>query len=156
MRDSKLAVSLCLALALGFAGCDDNETPMGAFSGALDGASEVPPVTTTATGTFTLNLDGSSVDYRLEVRSISDVTAAHIHSGTPGVNGPVRVTLFGGPTTGPMDGVLAEGTFETADVTGISFDALVQEMQDGNAYVNVHTTQNPGGEIRSQIRLELQ
>jgi hypothetical protein len=158
MRHSKLAVSICLvlALALGFSACDDDDMNTGAFTGTLTGSNEVPPVTTDATGTFTLDFDGSSVQYRLEVDSISNVTAAHIHSGAPGTTGPPRVTLFNGPTTGPMDGVLAEGTFSTADVTGVTFDALVQEMQDGNAYVNVHTTEYPDGLIRAQIRLEMQ
>jgi hypothetical protein len=156
MRLSKLALPLCLSLSLGFVGCDDDDTLAGAFTGTLSGANEVPPVTTDATGTFTMELDDSSVQYRLEVRSISNVTAAHIHSGAAGANGPARVTLFDEPTTGPRDGVLAEGTFSAADVTGTDFDALVAEMESGNAYVNVHTTEYPDGLIRVQIDLQMQ
>jgi hypothetical protein len=147
---------MTLALGLGFSACDDDENTTGMFSGTLNGANEVPPTTTDATGTLTLNFDGSTVQYRLEVRSIANVMAAHIHSGAAGSNGPVRVTLFGGPTTGPVDGVLAEGTFSSADVSGITFDALVQEMQSGSAYVNVHTTEYPDGLIRVQIQLQIQ
>jgi len=156
MRHSKLALSLCLALALGAPGCDDDDDVMGAFTGTLSGENEVPPVTTPATGTFTLDFDGSTVQYRLEVQSITSVTAAHIHSGGAGVNGPVRVTLFDGPTTGDVNGVLAEGTFDSTDVSGIDFDTLVSEMQSGNAYVNAHTTEYPGGLIRVQIQLQMQ
>ena len=92
---------------------------------------------------------------------IADATAAHIHSGAPGSNGDVRVTLFTGQATGggtgtaspPMTGQLATGTFTASDVQGISFETLVEEMRAGNAYVDVHTMASPDGEIRGQIRL---
>ena len=52
-----------------------------------------------------------------------------------------------------MNGRLVEGSFTAADVTGISFEELLAEMQAGTAYVNVHTTQFPGGEMRGQTQL---
>jgi hypothetical protein len=36
---------------------------------------------------------------------------------------------------------------------GISFEQLISEMRAGNAYVNFHTTQFPGGAVRGQTRL---
>lgn len=149
-----LGSSLCLLLAFGAGGCND-ESDEAAFTVALSGANEVPPNDSTATGAATFAFDGdSSVQFRVEVHSITDVMAAHIHSGALGVNGSVRVTLFDNPTAGPTDGELVSGTFGPADVDeGISFDALLQEMRDGTAYVNVHTSAHPNGEIRGQIRL---
>ncbi len=56
---------------------------------------------------------------------------AHIHQGKIGQNGPVVVTLFNASSpTGPKSGILAR-----------------------NAYANVHTQQNPKGEIRGQIQI---
>lgn len=52
-----------------------------------------------------------------------------------------------------VNGILVQGTLTAADARGISFEQLLDEMRAGNAYVNVHTTQYPAGEIRGQTRL---
>jgi hypothetical protein len=164
MRHFTLARSLFLLLALGAAGCDDDDTTNPAsFAATLNAADAAPPTTSTATGAATLVFDGdSTVQYTIDVTNLADATAAHIHSGAPGSNGDVRVTLFtdqatGGGTTGttspPMTGQLATGTFTASDVQGLTFEALVEEMRAGNAYVDVHTMASPDGEIRGQIRL---
>jgi hypothetical protein len=153
MRRTPIALSLCLLLALVAVGCDDDDDDDGdVFRATLSGANEVPAQTTTATGTATLTHNNGSVDFSIQVNGITAVTGAHIHSGAAGANGPVRVTLFGGPTTGDLTGSLAQGTFRASDVTGISFDDLLNEMRNGSAYVNVHTTAAPDGLIRGQIQ----
>lgn len=137
----------------------------------LSGANEVPARATQARGnaTFKLSADGLSLDYRLIVANIENVVASHIHIGLAGANGPVGVFLFGNvaPGGGRVDGVLAAGTLTAADfigpLAGASVADLVDEMQGGNAYVNVHTNDGvdptntgpgdfPGGEVRGQIR----
>jgi hypothetical protein len=136
-----------------------------AFRAHLSGAEEVPPRDTRARGeaTFLLSADESTMAFRLVVANIENVFAAHIHCGERGVNGPVEVTLFTGPTAGGRtDGVLAEGSFAPAahDCDGTP---LLDAMRDGDTYVNVHTNDGdntpnegpgdfPGGEIRGQIR----
>jgi hypothetical protein len=51
---------------------------------------------------------------------------------------------------------LAEGTITEDDLVGglagESLEVLIEEIKAGNTYVNVHTSQNPGGEVRGQIR----
>jgi hypothetical protein len=142
-----------LALALGLAGCNDDDNTE-SFSATLAASNEVPPTTSNGSGSATFTVDGTTVRYEVRANSLNAVTAAHIHSGVAGVNGPVRVTLFAGPTTGAQNGTLSQGTFTASDVSGITFDALLAEMRAGTAYVNVHTTTFPGGEIRSQVRLD--
>ena len=66
------------------------------------------------------------------------------------------VFLFGLATpavAGPVNGVLrqADITRTSTFSTGFNFDAVVSRIRDGTAYVNVHTTQFPAGEIRGQI-----
>lgn len=65
-----------------------------------------------------------------------------------------------GYIAGRFDGVLAQGTITAADLTGsttcagclgITFSTLISDIESGHAYVNVHTTQNPGGEIQGTI-----
>jgi hypothetical protein len=96
--------------------------------------------------------------YEVTVKGIDNVTLAQIYQGKKGENGPVVVTLirFKDLTpTGPVDGLLAEGNI-TADklqgpLNGKQISDLTKLIDDNNAYVNVHTKQNPDGEIRGQI-----
>jgi len=136
------------------------------FQAHLSGANEVPPVDTNAQGqaTFKLNDDETSLDFMLIASNILEVSQSHIHCGVPGVNGPVVAFLYGltTPATGErFVGVLSEGTVTAANVIprpdspacpgGLAdFDQLIARMRAGETYTNVHTTANPGGEIRGQ------
>lgn len=134
------------------------------FRTHLSGDQEVPAVDTKAQGeaTFKVSKDGTSISYKLIVANIENVFMTHIHLAAKGQNGPVAVWLYpvGGPPPqlieGRFSGVLAEGIITVDDLTGPldeeeSLDELIEEMKSGGAYVNVHTTQNEGGEIRGQI-----
>jgi glucose/arabinose dehydrogenase len=126
------------------------------FRAHLNGDGEVPPVETGAQGqaSFTVDAAMSVLDYKLIVANIENVVASHIHCAAPGVNGPVGVTLFSGGPVSP-DGVLAQGAITAPDPgNGCSWTTLEQvvtAMRNGLAYVNVHTTAHPPGEIRGQI-----
>jgi hypothetical protein len=126
------------------------------FTSQMSGTEEVPPVDTTATGTAEFNLDTNGIDYQVSVSGISGVTAAHIHSGNVGENGPVIVTLFKSDTpSNQTNGVLVKGTITAADLEGPmqgkQISDLVSAMSSAGTYVNVHTEANPNGEIRGQI-----
>lgn len=127
------------------------------FQAHLTGDEEVPPTGSDATGQAAIRLsdDESTVSWRLVVANIENVFAAHIHCGKPGENGPVSVTLYGGPLiAGRFDGVLSTGSASVTGKTCVFTEgtvSLVQAMRDGNTYVNVHTSQFPGGEIRGQV-----
>lgn len=133
------------------------------FRTHLEGANEVPAVDTRAQGQaiFRLNKAGNAIDYKLIVSNIENVLMAHIHNAPAGANGGVVVWLY--PASPPpqliegrFDGVLAEGTITSEDLVGSlagqSLDDLLELMNNGETYVNVHTTQNPAGEVRGQIR----
>lgn len=123
------------------------------FRAHLSGDEEVPAVNTNATGQtlFKLSKDGTSLSYKLIVANIENVAAAHIHIGERGSNGPVAVTLYSGLIPGRTNGILAEGVITSEMVNGYTLAELVDIMLNGGTYVNVHTSQNPGGEIRGQI-----
>ena len=126
----------------------------------LSGDKEVPPVTTQATGTAGFSQPHlNNMSYGIKVSNIGNVTAAHIHQGKVGQNGPVIVTLFKADNatgTGPVEGQLVGGTISNDKLEGplagksVEVD-LVKVIEDGEAYVNVHTTENPDGAIRGQI-----
>jgi hypothetical protein len=129
----------------------------------LSGDESVPPVTSSASGTFTLFVEGGPsptgqprISWELDVTGIVDVSAAHIHLGAKGTAGPVVVPLFTGPVkAGSFSGVLAQGSIAGTDLTGPmsgkTLSDLLAAMQAGDTYVNVHTKAFPNGEIRGQI-----
>jgi hypothetical protein len=159
---SQLAPMLILILALASTAAASQRN----FRAHLAGRNEVPPVDTRAQGeaTYRLSKDGSSLNFKLIVANIEDVTQAHIHCGSAGVNGPVVIFLFGFDPAGVSpDGVLSEGVITAANVIArpdsavcpgglADFDDLIAHMRAGNTYTNVHTIANPGGEIRGQNR----
>jgi CHRD domain len=119
----------------------------------LTGNEEVPPVQTEATGIAEfIPMGMDSVDYSVNATNIQGVTAGHIHLGAKGENGPVVVTLFKYDT--PMNEVSENGTI-TADklegpLVGKQISDLATAGGNGTLYVNIHTEQNPNGEIRGQ------
>src|SRR5688500_7189948 len=129
------------------------------FHAILEGDEEVPPVDSDAKGAaiFRTSNDGTELNYTLIVANIEDVTAAHIHLAPRGENGDIVAFLFNPetPTEGRTNGVLAEGTITSEDLVGPLVDStlseLIDEMEAGNTYVNVHTVEHPSGEIRGQI-----
>ena len=121
----------------------------------LTQAGEVPtPKPSSATGSAVIIVYPQSIDYQVSASSATSVTMAHIHNGAPGVAGPIVVTLYSNvaqPTT--PNGVFASGTLTDANLpAGVTIASLKTLIASGNAYVNVHTTLNPSGEIRGQIR----
>jgi hypothetical protein len=171
-----LVVTAMVGLALGatMARADGNDhgdhgDSENEWVAVMRGKFEAPvPRDTPARGVaqFTLNDDGT-LTFTLTVQKISNVVAAHIHCGAPGVAGPVGVTLFhGAPGGGPFEGLLASGTITAPDAgNGCGWTTLGDveaAVNAGNAYVNVHTNDGvappntgpgdfPGGEIRGQL-----
>lgn len=127
------------------------------YKAQLSGDEEVPAVDTKAGGIALLsfNADGTSLSYKIVVHSIVDVVAAHIHCAPVGVSGPVGVTLYSGAPAGAENGILVTATItapDPANTCGWADLAAVQAaIENGEAYVNVHTVVNPGGEIRGQV-----
>lgn len=127
--------------------------PDASYVADMTGAQEVPSNNSKGTGTATLSIDGTSLKYSVEVHDLSGApTMAHIHVGANGVNGPPVYTFAIAPGAG-MSGDIAEGSIDlTKDASaGVSGDSLRTLLNNGNAYINVHTKNFPGGEIRGQV-----
>jgi hypothetical protein len=149
--------------ATGPAGPAGPAGPSGAevFRATLTGLNEVPPVTTTATGSMVVTNVGGILTYRVDVGNINNVTLAHIHGAAPaGTNAGVRLNMYvpaqgiGAPpgTTPPSfttTATLTAGVGTTPN--GITTDSLLVLLRNGQAYGNVHTSANGGGEIRGQF-----
>ncbi len=150
---------------------DSSATKVHNFITHLRGRSQVPTsVDTRAQGQaiFQLNKDGTALEYTVIVANIENVIGAHIHNAPAGANGPIVLSMVpdtaGFLSDGPfipnpgvtLNGILAQGTATVDDLVGplmgMSLDNLVDEILNGNTYVNVHTVENRPGEIRGQIR----
>jgi hypothetical protein len=177
MRASQ-AVGLAALFVAAAAGCSDPVTaPPVEFEASfrhahrptvggtiLTGRAEVPPNDSRAIGVaiFKVSRSGNSIRYRVSIAKIENTLMAHIHLAPRGENGGIVVWLRpDGPPAqlipGRFNGLYAEGTITEESLVGDLAEAtvadLVREMRDGNTYVNVHTSQFPGGEIRGQIKV---
>lgn len=113
------------------------------YTALMDGTHEVPQVATDGIGLsiFHLNHSKTAVNFKIIFQGLSgDVTGAHIHNGVAGTNGPVIFDL--GPF---VQGNVIEGTWSPG--------ADLAAFEAGELYVNIHTADNPGGEIRGQLIL---
>jgi hypothetical protein len=106
----------------------------------LSGANEVPPVTPSASGEGTISIaDDGMVSGSVMTKGVQG-TAAHIHMGAAGKNGPVIV-----PFTKEGD------TYKAPAGATLNADQL-KAFKSGELYFNVHSAANPGGEIRGQLK----
>jgi hypothetical protein len=106
----------------------------------LNAGSEVPPTSSKGTGTVTATYDTASkkLAWKGSYSGLTGpATAAHFHAGEAGKNGPVAVPIA--PATSPFEG--------SATLT----DVQAADLLAGKWYVNVHTAENKGGEIRGQV-----
>lgn len=167
---SLLRIAVAALLPTVTACSDDGPSDATSFTATLSGANEVPAVTTTATGTATLEVVGTEITYTINATNLTNAVLGHIHLAATGVNGTVRLNLCGTGAPEPAcaspgvgnTGVVATGT--NGATLGVTFDELLTAMRTGGAYVNVHTSSgsgcapapgcNPGGEIRGQIVAE--
>jgi hypothetical protein len=134
-----LKTASALALAALTAGCAGTAYDTGQQV-RLWGSSEVPPVSTQAYGTGVVNIaPDRSVTVTLSVIDMVP-TAAHIHEGAAGTNGPVIVPL----------NRISERAFVAPDNAKVT-EAQYAAYKAGNLYVNVHSVKYPNGEVRSQI-----
>ena len=119
---------------------------------SLDGAQEVPPVTTGASGMGTLVVDDVTRDIIISyiTHDVANADAAHIHAGVgPGTNGGIIVTFSTRDTNFDLAGTnLAAPPAGTQMTAGDVSNFLINYL-----YFNVHSTTNgnPGGEIRGDI-----
>jgi hypothetical protein len=146
MRASTVGV-LAVAAAIALAGCAEMRSKMpdwmpgsGAISVKLTGAEEVPPVSTAGTGSGSFRIaDDGNISGSVTTKDVPG-TMAHIHLGARGKNGPVIVPLTKNGDTYSVP----EGKQLTS--------AQLQAFKEGNLYVNVHSNQHKGGEVRGQLQ----
>jgi hypothetical protein len=133
-------ISLFIA-ALVLAGCAVTSRDQG-VQVRMTGAEEVPPVSTTASGNGTLRVgEDRSVTGNFKLQNAAHILVAHIHTGVAGQNGPVIIPL---QKVADNEWAVPAGAKLTEE--------QYQRYLAGGLYVNFHSAQYKGGEIRAQIR----
>ena len=135
----------CSVATLAFAGALAFASPsmaaMMTFKANLSGKTEVPPNATAGKGevTATYDSDSKKLTWKGDYSGLTGpATAAHFHGPAPaGKNAGVMIPIA--PATSPLDG------------SATLNDAQAKALMDGDMYVNVHTAENKGGEIRGQL-----
>lgn len=177
MKKLLLAAATALAFAPSAFADRDNDNK---FRLRLTGFQEVPSVSTVASGEaeVTIGRNDTFIDFELSYRGLQGpVRQAHIHVAQKSVNGvivlwlcqtalnPAPASVAARVQTCPQEGTV-RGRLEAADVVGPQppgtpatqqivdgeLDEVIAAIRAGVAYVNVHTTPSPGGEIRAQFR----
>jgi hypothetical protein len=107
----------------------------------LTGAQEVPAVSSAAAGTGTVSIgEDKSVKGSVTTTGIEG-TAAHIHLGATGKNGPPIIAL-----------VKSGDNHWSVPANSQLTDEQYKSFKNGELYVNVHSAAHPGGEIRAQLQ----
>jgi hypothetical protein len=140
-----LLFTLCSLMALQAQA--DHVRPHLLFSARLDGAQQVPAVTTDAKGlaSFVLNSTRDTMFVNASFVGLSGgVTAVHLHNGAAGMTGGVALDLM------PM----LSGNKLNGFITGTNLSNNLANLIKSDIYLNVHTAANANGEIRGQVKLE--
>ena len=134
-------LSLTIGVAVAGAQRRSNE-----FDATMRGSSESPKGPAKARGTFTVQFRNGQACYRMSVSGLgARPVAAHIHKGGAGVNGPIVIDLK--PTF--------RGTSPRVSQKCVPAKASIVSAIRRNPsgyYANVHTSKNPGGAARGQLR----
>ena len=165
MKRISMLAAVLLALGISAANAEN-------ISATLSGYEEVPVVSTVATGELKgqISPDERFIDYEFSYEGLqASVTQAHIHVAQKSVNGVIVIWLCGttanpGPTgtptctpgSGSFTGTVAASNVvvgtNTQQLASGELAEVIAAMRAGAAYVNVHTSATPTGEIRGQIR----
>jgi hypothetical protein len=154
----KRVMTMVAACALVLAVVDGASAQTVRFTATLSGASESPAVVTGsfATADVTYDMASQTLSWIIDVFNMpSGTTNAHFHVGGPGAAGPTVVNIaFPAQISNDYrltGSATAANLLQRADQGIRSWQDLEQSLFGGQLYINVHSTVNPGGEIRGQV-----
>jgi len=124
------------------------------YTCVLSGASESPANGSTGSGngTVVLNAAQTQLSVSVQYQNLSSAyTASHIHGPAPlGTNAGVKWGFIGTPAGWVFGPGTTSGTITNFLVTGITATD-VSNLNAGLFYVNIHSQNIPGGELRGQL-----
>ena len=154
-----LAYAVLAGLAtLSITACSSD--PQEKYVAELRSSNEVPVNSSSAQGRVVLlvSRDASYAEYSVEQGGLTGgIRGGHFHRAATGVNGPIVLSFFfdttGAPVNAPVPGTtdLEQQGSIGRTITKAQLDTILTDLRAGNLYANIHTPNNPGGEIRGQM-----
>lgn len=130
------------------------------MTATLSPGEETPALLSGAVGAAEVLVDVANRELSVTVRVFNlptASTAGHIHVGPRGVAGPIVLDFPNVPGRANdfvLTFRLSAAALRPNPALGINnMEDAIQSIVGGNAYVNIHSTTNPGGEIRGQLTL---
>jgi hypothetical protein len=161
MKKSLLFVLLVLAFSIATVAGDDDVITLTAD---LHGVNEVPAINSNATGSFKATIqENGSITFTETFQDLtSNAIFSHIHFGKVHVAGGVMIFLCGGggqpacpaATSGTFSGSITPANVTGPTAQGITAGDLasaLRAIRQDTAYVNLHSVNFPGGEVRGQV-----
>jgi hypothetical protein len=161
MKKSLLLVLFVLAFSISTVAWDDDVI---ALTADLHGANEVPAINSNATASFkaAIHEDGSITFSETFQNLTSNAIFSHVHFGKDHVAGGVMIFLCGGggqpacpaATSGTFSGSITPANVTGPTAQGVTPGDLVSALRairQGAGYVNLHSVNFPGGEVRGQV-----
>jgi hypothetical protein len=146
------ALVMVTGLTIGVAAMAGAQGRNNEFQTTMRGSSETPKGPASASGTFTVEFENGQACFRMSVRGLGAFpVAAHIHRGAAGVNGPIVIDLKATARS------TWKGTSPRVAQKCVTAKASVVSAIRRNPagyYANVHTSKNPGGAARGQLRVD--
>jgi hypothetical protein len=128
------------------------------MAAVLSPGEETPALLSGAVGTAEVGVDTANRELSVTLRVFNlptASTAGHIHVGPRGVAGPIILdfpNIPGRVGDFTLTFRLSQAALRQSVANGIlTMEDAIQSITGGNAYVNIHSTTNPGGEIRGQL-----
>ena len=118
------------------------------FTATIGRSQEVPPIPEPrGTATLTLNEDGTELTYDIRVQGIPEISNSHFHNAAAGSNGGIAWSLA--DSWGIRDG---EDCWQTGERVWTEIPAeMTDALRNGEIYINIHTADYGGGEVRGQV-----
>lgn len=153
-----LLTATAMLFVLGLSGTAQAQNNVVRFTALLSGANETPPVLTGAfaNATVTLDLTTQTLTWNIDVFNMpSGTNNAHFHVGGPGLAGPTCVNVAFPPNISNdynLSGTATATNLLPRVDQGIrSWEDFMQALLGGQTYLNIHSVNFPGGEIRGQV-----
>ncbi|SMO72811.1 CHRD domain-containing protein [Gracilimonas mengyeensis] len=150
----EILLSMVVGIAMMF-GVNSSASAQTTFEAQLSGSNEATPITSMATGSVTATLTGNELTVQGNFEGLSSDLAtdiaggAHIHTAMAGSNGGV---LF--PLTVSADADNRGGSFLASENTFELTAGQVDTLMARGFYVNIHSENYTGGELRGQLQPE--
>lgn len=156
-----IGIALASLIVIGAVGSTFVNGAKEKYKSKLSGKNEIPKVKSTAKGSASFKSKKESLNWKINITGISNITGANLYLGNNSLNGQPIVDLMKVSNLSKTStGLLMNGLITTSDLQGPmqgkTLEALKSQMNSSQTYVNILTKDHPRGEIAGPVKLRPQ